>query len=134
MSDNQDDTRFYENLGVPESEKANSCEFVHEQEEKNTKVLMAMMIGRKTDVQGIEFHHMLPTFKSYKGHAKEIKPELKHLKAEILCRYRACGSACNWKEPRPAQWTNQKCVDWLKSHFICDQKDSNLVIMIADYH
>ena len=45
MSDNQDDTRFYENLGVPESEKANSCEFVHEQEEKNTKVLMAMLIG-----------------------------------------------------------------------------------------
>ena len=128
MDTDPNESNFYESLGVPEPEKENCCEIVHEKFDKNTKVLMAMMIGRPTGVDGVDYHHLLPACKSCKGYAKEIKPELKHLKAEILRRYRAHGTPLHWKEPRPAQWTHQKCLDWLKCHFIADEKNNNIVI------
>ena len=80
----EDDSKFCENLAVPENAKAHCCEVVHKQNDKNTKVLMAMMIGRSPE-EDVEHYHLLPSFKAYKGYAKEIKPELKHSKEHPAC-------------------------------------------------
>ena len=87
-----------------------SAEGTHEATEKSPKVLMAMLVGRPTNLEAVKHHHELPDLKAHKGHAKEVKPELKHFKAETTRRHLACGLHCGWKEPRPSQWPLARCL------------------------
>ena len=110
---------------------AKSAKASHEANEKSPKTLMAMLVGRPTNLEAAKYHHELPDLKMHKGFAKEVKPELKHFKAEIIRRYLAHGLHYGWKEPRPSQWPLSKCLQWLVAHYIDYEKD--LSIMVLDY-
>ena len=80
---------------------------------KDIRVLFAMTIGADESQKKLPKHTEAP-FCHAKTYYKEVKPDLGTLQQEVIRRFKAYGF--KGREPRPSNWSKDKCKEYLQSN------------------
>ena len=122
-----------ENLGTTTSENTtfkyqesnnqgmSTLQEYYESHECDSRELLCMVVG--LNEKEFPWRHDKAPFKDYRHHSKEIKPQNKHLKAEIARRQDSYGLD---PSARPGSWTSKKLTDWLHRNPIPTTKTVDL--------